>query len=75
MPVGSQYLPRQARRAAAALLRRHARPARIPRPVLNALVLFNTRYLDAVLTQLNAEGYDVARRRRRPVVPVRRSPQ
>jgi TnpA family transposase len=27
--------------------------------VLNALVLFNTRYLDAVLAQLRAEGYDV----------------
>ncbi len=27
--------------------------------VLNALVLFNTRYLDAAVTQLRAEGFDV----------------
>ncbi|GAA3791835.1 hypothetical protein GCM10023083_29200 [Streptomyces phyllanthi] len=27
--------------------------------VLNALVLFNTRYMDAALTQLRADGFDV----------------
>lgn len=27
--------------------------------VLNALVLFNTRYMDAAVTQLRAEGFDV----------------
>ncbi|GAA5707482.1 tn3 family transposase ISXc4 [Streptomyces avermitilis] len=27
--------------------------------VLNALVLFNTRYMDAALTQLRADGFEV----------------
>lgn len=27
--------------------------------VLNALVLFNTRYMDAAVTQLRADGFDV----------------
>ncbi len=27
--------------------------------MLNALVLFNTRYMDAAVTQLRAEGFDV----------------
>ncbi|MEU4068402.1 Tn3 family transposase [Streptomyces wedmorensis] len=30
-----------------------------PRLVLNALVLFNTRYLDAAVAQLRADGHDV----------------
>jgi len=42
--------------------------------VLNAVVLWNTRYTDAALSQLRAQGYPGARRRRRPPVPARGRP-
>lgn len=44
--------------------------------VLNAVVLWNTRYLDAIVEHLRGSGAPGARRRRRPAVPARtRSPQ
>lgn len=40
-----------------------------PGPVLDALVLFNTRFMDAAVNQLRADGFDV-----RDEVVARRSP-
>lgn len=42
--------------------------------VLNALVLFSTRYMDSAVTQLRADGFDVRICGRGPSVAVRAAP-
>ncbi len=56
---GPAHLPRPARRPAPALLRRQEDQLGALGLLLNAIVLFTTRYLDAAITELRNDGYEV----------------